>query len=150
MIYDDLQNLCQYTGLFTNLDTAIEYISNHDLSALPMGKTVIDGDKVFVNVMQATPKPTQELNFETHELYMDLQMDIEGTELFEVALGELKALETPADSIDFALWEADTSCAGVLGTGRFVVFLTEEPHKPTIMAQGCNTVKKCVFKIKRD
>ncbi|MEG0178433.1 MAG: YhcH/YjgK/YiaL family protein [Oscillospiraceae bacterium] len=150
MLYDDLENLNQYTGLFANLDTAIEYIDKTDLTTLPLGKTVIDGDNVFVNVMEATPKPTDELHFESHEKYMDLQMDLEGTELFETALGELKELPIPPDATDFALWDAQTSCAGVLGVGRFVVFLTQEPHKPTIAAEGCDKVKKCVFKIKRD
>ncbi|MBP8855218.1 MAG: YhcH/YjgK/YiaL family protein [Oscillospiraceae bacterium] len=149
MLYDTLENLNQYTGLFDNLDTAIAYIEEHDLSSLPLGKTVIDGDNVFVNVMEAVPKPTEELNFETHSVYMDLQMDIEGLELFETALGDTEELTPYSAETDFALWRADTSCAGILGVGRFVVFLTEEPHKPTIAAAGCDKVKKCVFKIKR-
>ena len=43
MIYDILENLEQYTGLFDNLDTAIEYLAETDLDALPMGRTDIAG-----------------------------------------------------------------------------------------------------------
>lgn len=150
MLYDCLENISQYTGLFDNLDTAIDYIENNDLSLLPLGKTAIDGDRVFVNVMEAEPKPTDEIEFETHSLYMDLQMDLEGVELFEVALGELTESKPYNNETDFASYKADTSCAGILGEDRFVVFMTEEPHKPTIKAQGCDKVKKCVFKILRD
>ena len=50
MLYDRLENIEQYTGLFENLDTAIAYIAEHDLDELPLGRTDIDGDKVFVKV----------------------------------------------------------------------------------------------------
>ncbi|MEG0395851.1 MAG: YhcH/YjgK/YiaL family protein [Oscillospiraceae bacterium] len=149
MIYDTLENLNQYTGLYENLDKAIDFIEKTNLTSLPLGKTVIDGDNVFVNVMEAEPKPTEELAFETHSLYMDLQTDIEGTELLEVALGGVEELTPFNAETDFGTWNAETSGAGILGVGRFVVFLTEEPHKPTIAAEGCAKVKKCVFKIKR-
>ena len=49
--------------------------------------------------------------------------------------------------MDFALWNGAASAALVLGEGRFAVFMVEEPHKPAIKAQGCDKVKKAVFKI---
>lgn len=43
MLYDTLENLNQYTGLFPNLDKAIDFIEDNDVSALPLGRTEIDG-----------------------------------------------------------------------------------------------------------
>ncbi|MEG0768948.1 MAG: YhcH/YjgK/YiaL family protein [Ruthenibacterium sp.] len=147
MLYDTLENLNQYTGLFENLDTAIAYLTENDVAALPLGRTDIDGDKVYVNVMEVQPTPTEGRAFETHSRYMDLQMDLEGVELCEVALGET-TVATPYDEAkDFAEYHAQTSAAMVLGAGRFAVFMIEEPHKPTIKAEGCDKVKKAVFKI---
>ena len=137
MLYDTLENLNQYTGLFPNLDKAIDFIEDNDVSALPLGRTEIDGDDVYVTVMEAEPTPGEGRAFETHSRYMDLQMDLEGAELCEVALGD----------VDFALWNGAASAALVLGEGRFAVFMVEEPHKPAIKAQGCDKVKKAVFKI---
>ena len=57
MIFDRLENLNQYTGLFEHLDTAIDYIESHDLSLLPPGRTNIDGENVYVNVFELEPKP---------------------------------------------------------------------------------------------
>ena len=56
MVYDTLENLSQYTGMFDHLDTAIEFIQNHDLNDLPLGKTEIDGENVFVNVIRCPPR----------------------------------------------------------------------------------------------
>ena len=74
MLYDTLENLNQYTGLFPNLDKAIDFIEGNDVSALPLGRTEIDGDDVYVTVMEAEPTPGEGRAFETHSRYMDLQM----------------------------------------------------------------------------
>lgn len=146
MIYDNLENLNQYYGLFERLDTAIDFIENNDVAALPLGRTDV-AEGVFVTVTDAQPTPGEGRPFETHSRYMDLQMDLAGTELCEVALGELEA-HTPYDAeSDAALWNAATSAAVVLGEGRFALFMVEEPHKPAIQAAGCSQVRKAIFKI---
>ena len=63
MIYDTLNNLPNYLGISDNLDTAIEYIMARDIQTLPIGRTQIDGDKVFVNVAQITPQPGEKVDF---------------------------------------------------------------------------------------
>lgn len=150
MIYDTTENLSLYKGMSKNLDTAIRFILNNELEELPLGKTVIDGDKVFVNVTEYETLVGDKAKFEMHQDYIDLQTDIEGTELFEVAFGETKITKPYDSASDSCLLEAVTSCAGMLCPGRFVLFQSMEPHKPGIRAQGCSKVKKAVFKIKND
>ena len=53
MIVDSFDYIMKYKGLHPNLDTAIDWLNSHTLDALENGKTLIDGDKVFVNVMDA-------------------------------------------------------------------------------------------------
>ena len=76
MICDTLEHLGRYRGLCKNLDTAIDYLLAHDLSALPDGRTDVDGDEVFINVMSATLHPDDGYHPEYHKLYADLQVDI--------------------------------------------------------------------------
>lgn len=47
MVTDSLQNLEQYRGLHKNMDTVIDFLKKCDLTALPDGKTVIDGERVL-------------------------------------------------------------------------------------------------------
>lgn len=149
MLYDRLENLDQYTGLFENLDIAIAWILENDVNALPLGKTTIQGDEVFVNVFEVEPKPEEELDFETHSEYMDLQLDLHGSELFQVALGKLVTKKSYDEEKDCALFSASPSIAGVLGEDRFAVFMVEEAHKPGIRAAGSDKLKKAVFKMRR-
>ena len=53
MIVDSFDYIACYKGLHPNLDKAIDWLNSHTLDALENGKTIIDGDKVFVNVMDA-------------------------------------------------------------------------------------------------
>ena len=53
MIADSIKHITLYRGMQPYLDTAIDFLLKTDLSTLPDGKTVIDGDHVFVNVMEA-------------------------------------------------------------------------------------------------
>ncbi len=149
MIYDVLDNLEQYTGLFENLDTAIAWLAENDLEALPLGRTEIDGDNVYLTVSQLEAQDSDKTLFETHSEYMDIHIDLEGVELFEVALGELTEHTPYNEEKDFALYQADLSCACVLGPGRFLITMTEEPHKPGVASSEGRSLKKLVVKIKR-
>lgn len=148
MIFDDLENLNQYYGLFDNLDRAIAYIDENGLEGLPDGRTDIDGDDVYVTVGPRAPGPAGEAPFETHSRYMDIHVVLEGSELAETALGELTARRPYDEAADTALWDAATSAALVLAPGRFAVFMVEEPHKPDVRAEGCEALRKAVFKVK--
>ena len=60
MICDTLAHLGRYKGLHKNLDTAIDYLLSHDLSQLPLGRTEVEGEEVFINVMEAQLKPAED------------------------------------------------------------------------------------------
>ena len=74
MIYDEIKNIGRYRGQSVWLDKAIDFLEKTDLKSLPMGRKEIDGDKVFLNVMEANAKREDELNFEIHKKYMDIQI----------------------------------------------------------------------------
>ena len=61
MICDTLDQLHLYKGFHKNLDTAIEFLAAHPLDTLPLGRTEVDGDEVFINVMDADLKPQPDI-----------------------------------------------------------------------------------------
>ena len=58
MICDTLDQLHLYKGFHKNLDTAIEFLAAHPLETLPLGRTEVDGDEVFISVMVPISNPT--------------------------------------------------------------------------------------------
>ncbi len=146
MITDTLQHLSRYRGMHPALDTAIDWLETHDLTALPDGRTVIDGETVFINVMEADLHPTEGSDFEYHNRYADLQIDLTGSEYWEWTTSGTETI--PFDTAkDIGFLSGTPQAGGVLGEKRFVLFFPQELHKPSCLHKHCTHVRKAVVKI---
>ncbi len=152
MICDTLEHLNRYRGFHENLDTAIDYLTaycvGHTLADLPLGRTEVDGENVFINVMEADLKPGEGANPEYHRRYADLQIDITGGEGWGYTNepGE----EVGKYAVDCGFQDSASVVSGALGEGRFVLFFPTELHKPGLVQDGCANVRKAVVKIKME
>ena len=70
MIYDTLNNLPNYLGLCSSLDSVIEFIMARDINNLPAGRTRIDGDKAVVMVSTVTPQASDKASFVRHDNHL--------------------------------------------------------------------------------
>lgn len=147
MIFDKLSNIKNYKGSNKNLDTAIDYIMTHDLHKLPLGKTVLDGDQVYINVMDAVSAPLEERKYEIHHHYMDLQIDLAGIERIDTGDCTGIAMESYNAASDVGICSAPDLAQCIIGPGNFILCMAEEPHKPNIMVGNDSKLKKAVFKI---
>ena len=84
------------------------------------------------------------------ELIKAINDSLEGSELFEVSLGELTPTRPTDEAADLTVGTAGTSIAGMLCEGRFALYLAGEPYKSGLKAQGCGKLKKAVFSIELD
>ena len=128
MIYDTLNNLPNYLGMSENLDAVIEFVMARDINNLPSDKAL----------------------FQRRDSHLTLETDLEGSELFEVSLGELIPTKPADEAADLTVGTAGTSIAGMLCEGRFALYLAGEPYKSGLKAQGCGKLKKAVFSIELD
>lgn len=147
MIYDKLTNILLYKGINRNLDTAIDYILNHDISSLPMGKTCVDADWVYINVMEAQAGPPEEKSYEIHKEYMDIQIDLEGVEMIQIGDSAKMTVSHYNAETDFGVVECNDLTSCTMGKGNFIICMTDEPHKPGIAVSDQTNLKKCVFKV---
>lgn len=147
MIYDKLANIGRYKGMGKNLDTAIDYILHSDLSSLPLGRTELDGDNVYINVMEATAGPLETRGYEIHKKYMDIQIDLSGTEIIHTGDMGAMSIDSYDDASDFGTVQCPDLASCTIGPGNFILCMAEEPHKPGIAASDDTALKKCVFKV---
>ena len=146
MIADTIKNIEKYRGLSKNLDTAIAFLKEYDISTLPDGKTVVDGARVFVNVMEADLREAEGAAYEYHKKYADIQINIDGSERWEYTVdGSPEGTFDVAS--DFGLKKGDASGCGTLGDDRFVIFFPDELHKPSCINGSCRHVRKAVVKV---
>ena len=148
MICDSLEHLKRYQGLNKNLDTAIDYLQTHDLAALPDGRTEVDGDNVFINMMDATLHSDHGFHPEYHKTYADLQIDITGGEGWGYT--NIPGKEIGEFTGDCGFQDSASVVTGALGEGRFVLFFPGELHKPGVARPECTKVRKAVVKIRME
>ena len=137
MIYDGLAALPLYRGLYRGLDALMDWLAENDPSALPCGRHEIDGARVFALVQDAQTKRPEDARFEVHRRYMDVQVDLVGAERFRTTPGAV----VPAGPFDEAADKGyclvaagnDDLLEGVLGPGRFALFVVGEPHMPNLV-----------------
>ena len=148
MICDTLEHLSLYQGFHKNLDTAITFLTACDLNTLPLGRTEVDGDNVFINMMDATLHSDHGFHPEYHKTYADLQIDITGGEGWGYT--NIPGKEIGEFTGDCGFQDSASVVTGALGEGRFVLFFPTELHKPGLVQHGCVGVRKAVVKIKME
>lgn len=149
MIYDLISNIVNYKGISNHLDTAIEFIMKTSLQELPLGRTDIDSDHVFINVMKAETKEEESLDFEIHKKYMDIQIDLIGTEMIQIGIESGCEIQPYIEAKDIGFFKAEVGASCIMGPERFIICMAGELHKPGIQV-GCNTaIKKCVIKVEK-
>lgn len=149
MIYDKLDKIQNYLGCHPNLDTAIGYILSHDLNALPIGRTEIAGDAVFLNVMEANTASEDTLSYEIHKNYMDIQIDLIGTEIIRIGDSGGMQLQDYNGGTDFGTVRCANLTSCIMGPDNFIVCMAGEPHMPGISYSDLALLKKCVVKVHR-
>lgn len=144
---DGGKNCCVYPAA---IQKALEYLKNTDVMALSLGRHNIDGDHIFMNVMDMTTHPFEGSHPEIHEKYADLFYWPEGGEKIGVSAytGKEAICEArPQNDISFLEAAADESFL-IAREGFFAVFFPWDAHRPGLMlGDAPATSRKCVVKI---
>ena len=149
MVFDHINNLSRYK--VPKAEAILNFIATHDCAALPVGEIAIEGKELFVRVMEYEPKPADQNQFETHQIYADVQYVVRGVEVMEVARTQDLTPTTVYDAKgDYHFYKADRGITGlVVEAGECTVFYPGEAHRPACRhPETKGKVKKLVFKIK--
>lgn len=149
MILDRLENINGYFCGDTLLAKAVEFAVHFDPES-EAGKYEIDGEKIFANYLHMPTKLLDDLEFEKHEKYIDIQVLFAG----ELVMGHCFAENNPM-SIGGYNAEKDIEKFSIpakysnlkMSAGEFVVFYPHDYHMPDICITEPEDVKKLVIKI---
>ena len=84
-----------------------EYVNSWELAALPCGKYVIDGERIYVSIQEYETKSYGDCRFETHKRYADIQCILQGREQIWVTEQPLLTPDTEYDpKADIRFWKA--------------------------------------------
>ena len=148
MIYGKLSETARYRGISKLLDKGFDFLRSADLSALPLGKTVIEGDDVYCNHFTYTTAPlAPDSLWEAHTRYLDLHIVLSGRERVGLApIEALEEVEVRADE-DSVLYHGAPRNILTLEEGWFLLVFPGEGHLPKLVAEAPEPIDKLVLKI---
>ena len=148
MILDSLKNHARYHALNQRLEKAFDYILATDLTRLAAGRHDIDGDDIYMNVMDVDLKRPEDAKLEIHDRYLDIQVLVTGrSETFgwsprERIVRPLGAFDEAKDIQFFD--DVPQTCYDVT-PGQFVLLFPEDAHAPMI---GEGAIRKIIVKVR--
>jgi len=146
MILDSLKNANASISLNPRFKQAFEFIQKNDLAKMDPGKVILDGDNLFISIMEIDGKLPEVAKMEAHKKYIDIQVVLSGQETMgwtaiENCTNEIEPYQAEKDIIFYT--DKPTTYFTV-NPGEFAIFFPEDGHAPAI---GNGPIKKAVIKV---
>ncbi|MFI3264449.1 MAG: YhcH/YjgK/YiaL family protein [Rikenellaceae bacterium] len=148
MILDSISNAELYYSVSPRLAKAFEYIQSTDLESLEEGRYTIDGDDIFVNIVERDLKKAEDAKLEVHNNYIDIQIVVSGDDEGFGYLERCKLQEPAAEFNtvkDIQFFNDVPQTIYYIRPGQFTLVMPEDAHAPLI---GSGRVKKAVVKVR--
>ncbi len=147
MIIDQLSQLQKYNHLHPTFKKAVAFIESNDLDLLNPGEITIDETlRIIVIHEELIPKETSIAAFECHNLNIDIQIILEGTET--VGWKPRNSCHSPKGEYspekDVLFFNDEPDMFFQLKKSQFGIYFPNDVHAPMI---GSGNVKKIVIKV---
>ena len=161
MILDSLENRARYYALNPRLEKAFDYLLSTDLGALPagrhaidglsdlpLGRTEVDGENVFINVMDVDLKRSADAKLEIHDRYLDIQVLVRG-EREAFGWSQRDRVTRPLGAFDvqkdIRFYDDVPQTYYEVTPGQFTLLFPEDAHAPMV---GEGTIRKVIVKVR--
>ena len=131
---------------------AFLFLKENDLMKLTPGRHDIDGDNLFVSVTDYETREPEEIRYEAHVKYIDIQYVADGYEKIGIApLSDVVTIVEAYDAArDISFMSVKTEKDYSASPDRFFIFFPDNVHKPGIKDRFKSKVRKVVVKVKAD
>ena len=129
-------------------DVFFEYAKTHDLASYEKGSHEIDGDRLFVNIVEYTTTTPEERFWEAHKNYLDVHVMIHGNEQIDLNFIQNMELKDFVEKDDFLPMDGEKNSSVVLTDGDFLICYPSDGHRTAVQVQEPEAIKKAIFKVK--
>ena len=154
MIVQNLNSGAQPSLPEGQLEKALVFLRQNCFEGLPAGRIDIDGNRMFAVLQSYDTRDEDEIQYESHRLYADVQYMISGREKILISDQEhFTAVSVPYDeAADIVFYQEprETTASLILNAGRYAVFLPEDCHKTqcSVCTGEAAAVRKVIVKIR--
>ena len=125
---------------------ALQYIADTDLTTLENGKHLLDGEHLFVNIVDSAMETPEQARLEVHDKYIDIQVPLSKAESFGVKpRSECREPDGEFNAEKDILFYKDKDWTTItVEVGQAVTFDPDTAHAPLI---GEGEIHKAIFKV---
>jgi len=152
MIFSNLNSSDNFSCYPQAIQTALRFISEHNIDKMQPGEYQIDGDKIYAKIFDITTENLENTYPESHKRYCDVQYWQRGRERFGIAPDKQdNPIHKTDEAEDLILYKQALGESFVEAReGCFAVFFPYDIHRPGVQADGPLTFRKCVVKVRVD
>lgn len=148
MIFDKTENIALYKGMHSAVDVAIDHILSHDSAAYDSSDPVNLEGGVYYSVADVSLRPREDIRWECHDEYIDLQYIIDGdAETIEyICRGDIEGWEKKTGGDIYFSSDERQGLPLSIAPGAFALFFPNDAHRPAQGRAGEQS-RKVVYKI---
>ena len=148
MIFGNINHLEEFSFLENEILTCFAYAKTHDLASLETGSHEMDGERIFVNIVEYMTTTPEERFWEAHKNYLDIHLMLKGTEQIDLNFISNMERKEYVEAEDFLPMEGKKKASVILEEGDFLICYPEDGHRTAVMADEPERIKKAIFKVK--
>ena len=149
MIFDSLEHASGYASLNPAFEKAFCFL-RESMKQIPQpGRYDLDGDRLYAMVQTYTTRPAEQVQWEAHRKYIDIQLLLSGRERIGYAKAENMVDPgeyQPEKDVQLAASAENPSYLSLSG-GDFAVFYPHDAHQPTCEDGFSADAVKAVVKV---
>lgn len=147
MILAHIEDSERYFSLHPLFKQLFDYVKTHDLSQVPAERITLDGERLFINVADASLKSPEEQVLEVHRRYIDVHFPLSSNEV--MGWSPLQGLQTESvnpfnEEDDYAVYAETAQTYLTIRPGEFAIVWPEDAHAPII---GEGKLRKLIAKV---
>ena len=147
MILAHIEDSERYFSLHPLFKHLFDYVKTHDLSQVPAERITLDGERLFINVADASLKSPEEQVLEVHRRYIDVHFPLSSNEV--MGWSPLQGLQTESvnpfnEEDDYAVYAEPAQTYLTIRPGEFAIVWPEDAHAPII---GEGKLRKLIAKV---
>lgn len=147
MIYGNLNHMDKYSFLDKEILDCFKYAIEKKLAEVEKGTYKIDGENIFVNVVEYETQNKEDRFWEAHKKYIDIHLMFDGNEKIAVNLIDNLDIKEYQEKNDFVPLEGKESGYVTLTKGDFLICYPEDAHMTAIKVDNKEKIKKAIFKV---
>lgn len=148
MIFGNIRNLSEYSFLDSQIKECFAYVKEHDLLSYEKGRHDIDGERLFVNIVEYTTMTPEERFWEAHREYLDIHVMLDGPEQIDLNFIENMEQKEFEPESDFLPLFGEPNSHVVLNAGDFLICYPQDAHRTAVKVEVPKAIKKAIFKLR--